>query len=175
MAVPIFPVSLGKPLLSSYHYADNLGNISRSPKGFGFQTQKAIGKTGLSTFYSEFVWNDTQMTTFKNFYKDDLLNGHKFFTMDLYTGAGYIESTVRITTEKYKAILISPIAWRVSFTVETREKNLISQIAYEFLTGYDSIEELAEDVGYLYDYSNSIPSAYTTKLLKDDFDISLWP
>lgn len=170
-----FPSSLGKPVLSSYNYADNLGNIDRSPQGFGFQTQKQIGDKGFTTFQVEFVFDQTQMNTFEDFYKTDLINGHKWFVMGVYTGGGYKDLPVRMTPGKYKSSSIATTTWSVVFSIETDEKNLISKTFYEMLEEYDDIQDFYRDINYLWLYANSYPSAYTTSLFKDNLDISLWP
>jgi hypothetical protein len=174
MATPTFPSSLGKPLLSSYEYGDNLGNVDKTSTGFGYQTQKTIGDKGLSTFTIEFVFDETQMGTFEYFYNTDLINGHKWFVMGVYTGGGYDDITVRMTGEKYSAAMISPSVWDVKFAVETDEKNFISSGFYEILEEYDDIQDFFLDIHYLYLYSESYPSDYTTKLFKDDLATSIW-
>lgn len=169
-----FPSALGKPLLSTYFYADNLGNVDRSPQGFGFQTQKAIGENGFTTFKVSFVFDQIELMTFEDFYKDDLINGHKWFMMGVYTGVGYKEIPVRMLPEKYTSAMISPVAWEVSFSIETDVKSLISKTFYDILNSYTDIEDFYRDIGYLWRYANSYPSDYTTNLFKDDLDVSLW-
>lgn len=174
MATPTFPTDLGNPILSSYEYSDNLGNVDRTSTGFGYQTQKTIGNKGFTSFSLTFVFDVDQMEIFEDFYKADLINGHKWFYMNAVTGGGYDELTVRMTKEKYTASLISPNIWEVKFSIETDQKNFISEALYELLANYEDTEELALEVNYLYLYAESYPSDYTTALFKDDLDVSIW-
>lgn len=171
MATPTFPASLPAPLISGYGYKDDAGNVSRSPKSFGYQTQTQIGSTVFVMYFLNFVLSQSEMDIFEDFYKTDLLHGHKFFYIDLKTGVGTNTYPCRLTS-KYQASLAG-VSWAVQFEVETDVKNLMSQETYDLLEGLTP-EEFEQSVDYLWQYVQSYPSAYTSSLFKDSLDESLW-
>ena len=132
MATPTFPASLPAPLISGYGYKDDAGNVSRSPKTFGYQTQKQIGNTSYTNFPVQFVFTQAQMKIFEDFYADDLINGHKWFIMSLLVGSGYAANYCRMV-EKYSANLISNAVWSVGMSVEVDVKTLITKAEYDVL------------------------------------------
>lgn len=161
MATPSFPASLPAPLMSGYGYRDDAGNVSKSPQLFGFQTQKQIGNTPFTDFSVGFVFTQAQMLIFEDFYRDDLINGHKWFIMSLQVGANYLAHHCRMP-EKYSANLISNSNWQVGFMIEVDVKKMISQEIYE---GTES----------LWAYANGYPSYYTTYTILTSFAASKWP
>ena len=131
MAIPAFPGSLPAPLISEYLYKDDPGNVSKSQNQFGFQTQKQIGNQNFSEFNIGFVFTQAQMKIFEDFFYDDLLKGHKWFTIDLAVGSGYLSHNCRFPG-KFYASLVSNNNWHVSATIETDKKQLFSLEEYNY-------------------------------------------
>ena len=173
MATPTFPASLPAPLISGYGYEDDAGNVSRSPKSFGYQTQKQIGNTPYTEFMIQYVFTQAQMAIFEDFYSDDLINGHKWFVMKLQVGFKYVNHYCRLT-EKYSANLISNAVWQVGFKLEVDIKTLISEEDYFGLIAYDTVEDFNYAVDILWPYANGYESEYTTNTILTNFSEDQW-
>jgi len=173
VATPTYPTSLPAPLINNYGYEQILSNVSVTPDSFGFQTQKRISEQRTTSMVLSFVFNEFQMNTFEMFYFNDLINGHKWFKIDILVGAGYIEHYVQMTS-KYEAKLMSNTLWSVSFNIEIDNKQLISQLQYINLTAYDTYADFNLSVDYLYAYSNGVSSDFTDSKLQDSFIKDKW-
>ena len=174
MATPTFPISLPAPLISQYGYKDDIGNVSLSPKSFGYQTQKQISNTPYTNFTIGFIFTQSQMNTFEDFYKTDLINGHKWFIMTFRVGVGYLTHHCRMP-DKYSANLISNQVWQVGFNLKVDIKRLISNQNYIDLIEYDSTEDFYDSTDILLAYANGYSSSFTKKTILTSFGEDNWP
>jgi hypothetical protein len=69
-----------------------------------------------------FLLDESQMATFRSFWKTDFMHGAAWVTMPIRDGrtAGISQHECRPTSGKFKAVLKGPISWVVSFEVEVR-------------------------------------------------------
>lgn len=125
-----YPTTLPIPILSGYSYSGTASNVDTTEKSFGFQTQKAIANQESEIINIILKLTDAELDIFKQWFQNDLINGHKWFFISLKDGNGYIQRTARITPDKYTASMISNCVWQVTFKLNTQEKTYISSSEY---------------------------------------------
>lgn len=130
MTTPVYPSSL--PAVSSLRWAPNsqlaITNNEVGPKAYRRYTQVPSAD---ATITWRFIEGD--FAIFQAFYKTTLLRGHRWFSIKLPCGGGYVYHTVRIARHR-SAKHEGFTHWDVTAEVFVRERKLRPDIIFTYIT-----------------------------------------
>ncbi len=116
MPTPSWPVSLPSPNLSGYG-VDPAAAFIRTDMESGPARQRRRFSQVPEQVTASFRFTNSEMTTFRNFWKTNLFDGNASFTLNLDLGAGVVNYIVRFISP-YRSARQSGMVWDVAVKVE---------------------------------------------------------
>lgn len=116
-----WPDALGVPQFSGYGI-ESASQIVRTDMEGGAARVRRRTTSAPDTAPLRFVFNETQMATFRAFWDAEMLSGAAWTYIPVKTGraSGLVSKECRSTDGKFKASLAGAKTWVVEFSVEVR-------------------------------------------------------
>lgn len=128
---PTFPSDLPKP--TTYSLGPSAQVIASDDGSVGPRDFRKISRVPGAFVNLEWQFTPAQYASFVAFWKTDLLNGHRWFLVDVYSAAGLKQHLVRFVRH-YEHALIGHTYRRVTGEVEIRDRRIRSEISDLYLT-----------------------------------------
>lgn len=124
---------LPKPSTESYQIEPGNAN-ARTPMDSGAAKQRRLHRNPPDKFSMVWDMSQQQYELFEGFVQYGLNSGAEWFIMRHWVGVGFVYGTFRFSeSPQYNVQNVGPTDFKVSATLERRDKKLISKAAYDVL------------------------------------------
>ena len=127
-----FPSSLPKPIVALT--VKGTGSTARSTMKTGLPYQRQRFTAEQRVFTVRWIFNGAELTTFENFFADDIAGGADWFDIELATGGeGLISTRARFVKNEYAIAHKGVMCWQVSAQLELDRFETWSEGLYDLL------------------------------------------
>lgn len=125
MALEAWPSIFPSPTIN-YSLGVNT-NVERTQMDSGYIRQRQRWSDFMYSASFEVELTDLYFQYFNGFVVDILNGGNDWFLMDIMTGNGMVEHTVRFQEGKFKPSLVGADTWKVSAAIDILETNRLNE------------------------------------------------
>lgn len=117
MAIPVFPATLPKLVMTNYSYKPT-NNLIRTQMETGPAKQRRRFVNVPTEISAEWIFTRAELGIFEKFWKEQLYDGAGWFKLKVVNGAGESECNARFTEPYSASASVREFMWKVNGKVE---------------------------------------------------------